>query len=152
MFEEENYIFYPSNKSSNKNIGFSSSSNYTRKRAVSFTPNDSKMSVEKSKFEMTGYKSDNEKENYLDFTNSESDYSFTLIEENNKENEIEHIDFHRNDRISKTQTLALFNKNYDILYNKIIDAKNINNQIEIEKKFTRRPNRSISVNVEELIQ
>ena len=152
MSQEENYIFYPSNKSSNKNIGFSSSSNYTRKRAVSFTPNDSKMSVEKSKFEMTGYKSDNEKENYLDFTHSESDGSFTLIEENNKENEIEYIDFHRNDRISKTQTLALFNKNYDILYNRIIDAKNINNQIETDKKFTRRPNRSISVNVEEFIR
>ena len=150
--QEENYIFYYSDKCSNKNIGFSSSSNYRRNRTLLFTPNNSKMTYQNSNIKNKEYKLDNEKDNYLDFTDSESDKSFSSTEDNYNKDKKEYSDFHRNERISKTETLALFNKNYDILYNRIIGSRNINNKTETNNQFIRRPNRSISVNAEKLIK
>ena len=39
IIEDEN-VFYYSNNTPNKNIGFSSSSNNVKKKAISFTPKD----------------------------------------------------------------------------------------------------------------
>ena len=159
MFDEvENYIFYPSTKPTNKNIGFSSGSNNTRKRALSFTPNDTKINKTKSaEIKELECKSVTEKDNYLDFSRTESNSSYALIEDEDRINEEEfeeELNFHRNDkRTSKTQSLALFNKNFELLYNKIAESKSDINLNENEKNlFFRRPHRSISVNMEKLMK
>jgi hypothetical protein len=159
MFDEvENYIFYPSTKPTNKNIGFSSGSNNTRKRALSFTPNDSKINKAKSaEIKELECKSVTEKDNYLDFSRTESNSSYALIEDEDRINEEEfeeEFNFHRNDkRTSKTQSLALFDKNFELLYNKIAESKSDINLNENEKNlFFRRPHRSISVNMEKLMK
>ena len=149
--QEENYIFYYSDKCSNKNIGFSSSSNYRRNRTLLFTPNNSKMTYQNSNIKNKEYKLDNEKDNYLDFTDSESDKSFSSTEDNYNKDKKEYSDFHRNERISKTETLALFNKNYDILYNKIKEAKKMS-LIKKDNQPIRRKYRSISMGMDELIK
>ncbi len=161
MFDEvENYIFYPSTKPANKNIGFSSSTNNLRKRALSFTPNDSRINKPKiTENKELDYKSvaEKDKDNYLEFSRTESDSSLTLIEDENKmdENELEEqLNFHRIDkRNSKTQSLALFNKNFEILYNTIAESKSDMNLNEKEKElFFRRPHKSISINMEKLMK
>ena len=159
MFDEvDNYIFYPSTKTLNKNIGFSSASNNIRKRALSFTPNFTRINKSKStEIKEIDCKSVIEKENYLDFTDSESDSSLTLIEDEDKidDNQLEeNLNFERNNRrTSKTQSLALFEKNFEMLYNKIAGSKTDIELNENEKNlFFRRPNRSISVNMEKLMK
>jgi len=154
IIEDEN-VFYYSNNTPNKNIGFSSSSNNVKKKAISFTPKDitylnqnyiSTLIKTKSK----SYREENE--NNLNSVDKEIDSSFDLNEENEEEikeeNEVIN-DFERKN--IKNQTLALFNKNYDILYNKIKEAKKMS-LIKKDNQPIRRKYRSISMGMDELIK
>ncbi len=151
MIIEDDNIFYYSNNILNKNIGFSSSSSNCKKKAISFTPKDINYLNQNHQIHLIKSKS-HEKEKTTNSAENETDSSFDINEENEKEIEEEYKEYERKKK-GKNQTLALdlFNQNYDILYNKISEARKMS-LIKEDRKLIRRNNRSSSMGMNEFIK
>ena len=152
MIIEDDNIFYYSNNVFNKNIGFSSSSSNCKKKAVSFTPKDINFLNQNHQINLIKSKSHEEKEKTINSVENETDSSFDINEEDEKELEEEYKEYERRKK-GKNQTLALdlFNQNYDILYNKISEARKISLTKE-DRQMIRRNNRSSSMGMNEFIK
>jgi Dullard-like phosphatase family protein len=150
IFEDDN-IFYYSNNISNKNIGFSSSSNYNKKKAISFTPIDINHLNQNNEINLIKSKSFKERENSMNSVENETDSSFDFNEEYEVEKEEEKKEFKRKKVKNQTLALDLFNKNFDLLYNKITETKK-KNLINEDNEIVRRKNRSTSMEMNELIK
>ena len=152
MIIEDDNIFYYSNNTLNKNIGFSSSSSNCKKKAISFTPKDINYLNHNHQINLIKSKSHEKKEKTTNSVENETDSSFDINEENEKEIEEEYKEYERKKK-GKNQTLALdlFNQNYDILYNKISEARKMS-LIKEDRKLIRRNNRSSSMGMNEFIK
>ena len=151
MIIEDDNIFYYSNNIFNKNIGFSSSSNYNKKKAISFTPIDINHLNQNNEINLIKSKSFKERENSMNSVENETDSSFDFNEEYEVEKEEEKKEFKRKKVKNQTLALDLFNKNFDLLYNKITETKK-KNLINEENEIVRRKNRSTSMEMNELIK
>ena len=151
IIEDEN-VFYYSNNTPNKNIGFSSSSNNVKKKAISFTPKDINYLNHNHQINLIKSKSHEEIEKTTNSVENETDSSFDINEEDEKELEEEYKEYERKKK-GKNQTLALdlFNQNYDILYNKISEGRKMS-LIKEDRKLIRRNNRSSSMGMNEFIK